>query len=313
MTGLAGTSDPYVTVKYIEQDVDSCDRGTIIGAVYAAIAPANPARLIVVQNQRNPVCPGMADSSGTVIMVWDLDALNPHVLFHKLGITYHTHYYVEFTQRRSNTAAGGLYNYIVTRSASDHRAKRSRITRFMAAISSDDTAVGIVFFDYYNQIGITFLSIDSSGAEVLIATETRYTLPSNVNQCYYSGIIDSQSAVAVNNNICRGLSRNNHPSSGTFKGTHCLIPNSGVGHIVAAPNLEYLHCLNTPNSISTSQSTMQDSFYFWDESDMLVCNITYENVLYHGSGHFGKCCFYYNNGEKCIWNDPSTVYLSWIS
>ncbi|KAJ2384252.1 hypothetical protein GGI05_005066, partial [Coemansia sp. RSA 2603] len=46
MTGLAGTSDPYATVKYIEQGVDSCDRNTIVNAVYAAIAPAKPARLI---------------------------------------------------------------------------------------------------------------------------------------------------------------------------------------------------------------------------------------------------------------------------
>ncbi|KAJ1853854.1 hypothetical protein LPJ73_002569, partial [Coemansia sp. RSA 2703] len=68
MTGLAGTSDPYATVKYIEQGVDSCDRNTIVNAVYAAIAPANPARLIVIQNNRNPTCSGMSDSSGTVVM-----------------------------------------------------------------------------------------------------------------------------------------------------------------------------------------------------------------------------------------------------
>ncbi|KAJ2342237.1 hypothetical protein GGF43_005978, partial [Coemansia sp. RSA 2618] len=27
-------------------------------------------------------------------------------------VNYHTHYYVEFMQRRPNTAAGGLYNYV---------------------------------------------------------------------------------------------------------------------------------------------------------------------------------------------------------
>ncbi|KAJ2396878.1 hypothetical protein GGI05_000923, partial [Coemansia sp. RSA 2603] len=291
MTGLAGTSDPYATVKYIEQGVDSCDRNTIVNAVYAAIAPANPARLIVIQNNRNPTCSGMSDSSGTVVMVWDLDAFDPHIMFHELGhslsyphpaasscysngskvmmssnctsvngddfqnmgvihhdspwyksdgitniatglkgsmeyssynrlsgkwpmlkeanvldvsgngtyklynsetasigtnpttlriplnppikisndmvstgVTYHTHYYVDFTQRRPNTAAGGVYNYVVVRTAPCHRSKRSYVTRFMSALSTDDSSFTTSFYDGYRKIRITLTSISSSGA-----------------------------------------------------------------------------------------------------------------------------------------------------
>ncbi|KAJ1720566.1 hypothetical protein LPJ53_004822 [Coemansia erecta] len=441
MTGLAGSGDPYVTVKYLDKGIDSCDRGTIINGVYAAIAPAKPARLVIVQNNRKPTCSGYADNSGTVTMVWTLDALNPHVLFHELGhslsfphpalsscysksakvmmssnctslngddfqnmgvirhdsswyksdgvtnidtalkgsleyssynrlsskwpmlkeanvldakgsgtytiyssetasigtkaallriplnppirivndqvstgVTYHTHYYVELTQRRPNTAAGGLKNYIVIRTAPDHRSKKSRVTRFMAALSKDDSSFGTSFYDGYRQIRITASSITSTSATFTLSFPSGYTLPSNVNQCYYSGTIDSKYAVTVNNkNVCRALSRDNLPSTGNFNGTHCLIPYSNVGHIVAAPSLEYLHCLNTPKWITTAQSTMQDGFDIFDESDMFVCKTTISGVTYQGRGHFGECCVYYNGGEKCIWNDPATLYLSWLS
>ncbi|KAJ2362929.1 hypothetical protein IW150_006874, partial [Coemansia sp. RSA 2607] len=85
MTGLAGTNDSYVTVRYLTKGIDSCDRNTIVNGVKAAIAPANPARLIIVQNTRKPTCPGYADNNSLATMVWTLDALNPHVLFHELG------------------------------------------------------------------------------------------------------------------------------------------------------------------------------------------------------------------------------------
>ncbi|KAJ1725107.1 34-kDa subunit of RNA polymerase III (C) [Coemansia erecta] len=441
MTGLVGSGDPYVTVKYISEGVNSCDRGVISNAVYAAIAPANPARLIIVQNTRNPTCTGMADNTGAVTMVWDLDALNPHVLFHELGhslsfphpatsvcysggkqvtasanctsidgddyqnmgiikhdapwyeadgvtnvatdvkgimeyssynrfsspwpmlkeeniidvtttgvyilynsetagigtkptilriplnppvkvsndvvstgVTYHTHYYVDFSPRHVNTVAGGTKRYIVVRTAPDHRAKRSRKTRFVEAISKVDSNLSTTFYDDYRELGITVLSSYAENATVVAGLTEGYGPASNVNQCYYSGVIDSSSAVTVNGkNVCRGLSRNNLPSTGSFNGTHCLIPYSGVGHIVAAPDLEYLHCQNTPKWKTTAQSTMENGFDFFDESDMFVCKITYESVLYQGRGHFGECCFYYNGSEKCITNDASTLYLSWIS
>ncbi|KAJ2379156.1 hypothetical protein IW150_000352 [Coemansia sp. RSA 2607] len=441
MTGLAGTSDPYATVKYIEQGVDSCDRNTIVNAVYAAIAPANPARLIVIQNNRNPTCSGMSDSSGTVVMVWDLDAFDPHIMFHELGhslsyphpaasscysngskvmmssnctsvngddfqnmgvihhdspwyksdgitniatglkgsmeyssynrlsgkwpmlkeanvldvsgngtyklynsetasigtnpttlriplnppikisndmvstgVTYHTHYYVDFTQRRPNTAAGGVYNYVVVRTAPCHRSKRSYVTRFMSALSTDDSSFTTSFYDGYRKIRITLTSISSSGATMTVTFPKDYTLPSNVNQCYYSSTINTKQAITVNNNnVCRALSRDNLPTTGTFNGTHCLIPYSNVGHIVPMPNIEFLHCLNTPRWITAAQSTMQDQFDIFDHSDMFVCQTTINGALYQGRGHFGECCVYYNGGEKCIWNDPATTYLSWIS
>ncbi|KAJ2850231.1 hypothetical protein IWW36_002081, partial [Coemansia brasiliensis] len=438
MTGLG--SDPYVTVKYINTGVDSCDRGKIIDAVYAAIAPAKPARVIVVMNTRNPTCSGMADNSGTVTMVWDLDALNPHVLFHELGhslsfphpatslcyskgakvmmssnctsvngdnfqnigviphdqpwfksdgvtnvnskvsgimeyssyyrlsspwpmlkeanildvsgsgtykiynsetysignrtaalriplnppikiandliskgTTYHTHYYVDFMQRRPNTAAGGLYNYVVIRTAPDHRSKRSAVTRFMNALSTDDPAFPTTFYDGYRKIRITISKISSTGVTLAVSFPSTYTLPSNVNQCYYSAAISAKYAVTVNNaNVCRALSRDNLPSTGTFNGTHCLIPYSNVGHIHPMPKLEFLHCLNTPKWITAADSVMDNAFDIWGESDMFVCRTTYENVLYQGRGHLNECCFYYKGGEKCIRNDPNISYLSWL-
>ncbi|KAJ1816683.1 hypothetical protein LPJ75_001944, partial [Coemansia sp. RSA 2598] len=441
MTGLAGSGDSYVTVKYIDQGVNTCDRGSIINAVNSAIAPAKPTRLIIVSNTRNPTCPGMADNSGTVTMVWDLDAVNPHVLFHELshsisfphpatsycssngakvmmssnctsvngdnfqnvgviphdqpwfksdgvtnidpklkgsleissynrlstkwpmlkmanlkdvsgsgtytiynsetpsignktavlriplnppikisndivstGVTYHTHYYVEFTQRRPNTAAGGVYNYIVIRTSPAHEAKRSVVTRFMSAMSKDDSSFTSSFYDGYRKIRLTLTSISSSSAQIDISFPSGYAPSPNVNHCYYSSVIDSKSAITVNNNnICRALSRDNLPSTGTFNGTHCLIPYSNVGHIVAMPSLEFLHCLNTPKWIAASESKMQNGFEIFDESDMFVCKTTYQGQLYQGRGHFNECCFYYNGGEKCLWYEPTTQYLAWLN
>ncbi|KAJ2883266.1 hypothetical protein FB639_002211 [Coemansia asiatica] len=440
MTGLAGSGDPYVTVKYIDQGINTCNRNNITNAVYQAIAPANPSRLIIVSNNRNPTCPGYADNSGTVTMVWDLDALCPHVLFHELGhslsfphpatslcysngakvmasknctsvngdnfqnmgvishdqpwfkadgvtnadpklkgsleyssynrlsskwqmlkeanvkevsgngiytiyssetasignntaalriplnppikisndqvstgVTYHTHYYVEFTQRRPNTVAGGVYNYIVIRTAPDHRSKRSVVTRFMSAMSTDDTAFSTSFYDGYRKIRLTLKNISLSGATVDISFPSGYTPSPNVNHCYYSSVIDAKYAITVNNaNICRALSRDNLPSTGTFNGTHCLIPYSNVGHIVAMPSLEFLHCLNIPKWITAVESTMQNGFEIFDESDMYVCQTTYQGQLYQGRGHLNECCFYYNNGEKCLWYEPTTQYLAWL-
>ncbi|KAJ1852657.1 hypothetical protein IW147_002439 [Coemansia sp. RSA 720] len=438
MTGVGG--DPNVTVKYLTTGVDSCDRGAIIDAVYKAIAPAKPSRVIVAMNVYKQKCSGYADNSGTVTMAWTLYAMNPHVMFHELGhslsfphpatslcysnrakvmmssnctsvngddfqnmgvishdqpwfkadgvtnvesnlkgsmeyssynrlssdwpmlkeanvldvsgsgtykiynsetasigtkpallriplnppikiandmvssgVTYHTHYYVDFTQRRPNTSKGGLINYVVVRTAPDHRAKRSYVTRFMSALSTSDRAFGTSFYDGYRMIRIKASKIDSTGATLTVTFPSKYTLPSNVNQCYYSAKIDAKHAVTVNNNnVCRGLSRDNLPTTGTFNGTHCLIPYSNVGHIVPMPKLEFLHCLNTPKWITTKQSTMQNGFDIWEESDMFVCKTTFEKVLYQGRGHFGECCFYYRGGEKCIWNDPNTLYLSWL-
>ncbi|KAJ2782673.1 hypothetical protein GGI15_002832, partial [Coemansia interrupta] len=132
--------------------------------------------------------------------------------------------------------------------------------------------------------------------------------------CYFSGTIDSKYAVTVNNqNVCRALSRNNLPSTGNFNGTHCLIPYSNLGHIHAMPDLEFLHCLNTPKWISAAQSKMQDGFDIWNDGDMFVCKTTIDGSTYQGRGLINVCCVYYNGGEKCIWNDPTTLYLSWIS
>ncbi|KAJ1743503.1 hypothetical protein LPJ78_000876 [Coemansia sp. RSA 989] len=438
MTGLG--SDPYVTVKYIDEGVDTCDRGTIIDAVYEAIAPTKPARVIVVMNTRNPTCSGMADNSGTVTMIWDLDALNPHVLFHELGhslsfphpvtsscyskgamvmmssnctsvngdsfqnigiiphdqpwfksdgvtnvdsniggimeyssyyrmsspwpmlkeanildvsgsgtyeiynsetsaignktaalriplnpplnisndmvskgVTYHTHYYVDFMQRRPNTAAGGLYNYVVIRTAPDHRSKRSAVTRFMAALSVDDSAFKTAFYDGQRKIRVTISKIDSTGVTLAITFPSGYTLPSSVNQCYYSAAIDPNRAITVNDaNVCRALSRDNLPSTGTYNGTHCLIPYSNVGHIHPMPDIEFLHCLNPPKWITAAESVMDNAFEVWGESDMFVCKTEYNNAVYQGRGRLNECCVYYNGGEKCIWNDPNTTYLSWL-
>ncbi|KAK9680439.1 hypothetical protein K7432_015938 [Basidiobolus ranarum] len=230
------------------------------------------------------------------------------------GVTYHTHYYVDFTQRRQNTAAGGVYNYIVIRTAPDHRAKRSVVTRFMTARSKDDPSFGTSFNDGYHKIKIVLSSMSSSGATVDISFPSDYTLPSNVNQCYFSATIDTKRAVTVNNaNICRALSRDNLPSIGNFNGTHCLIPYSNVGHIHAMPDIEFLHCLNTPKWISNTRSVMDKGFDIWGDGDQLVCKTTIDGVVYQGRGVFNICCVYYNNGEKCVTNDPSTVYLSWIS
>ncbi|KAJ2369043.1 hypothetical protein IW150_005249, partial [Coemansia sp. RSA 2607] len=244
--------------------------------------------------------------------------LNPPIkIFNDIistGVTYQTHYYVELTQHFPSNYAATPQNYVVVRSATDHRSKKSRITRLMTALSKDDSAYGTSFYDGYRKIRITASSITSSSATFTVTFPKGYTLPTNVNQCYYSGTIDTKYAVTVNNqNVCRGLSRNNLPSTGNFNGTHCLIAYSSAGHTVAAPNLEYLHCLNTPKWISTSQSTMDNGFDIWDESDMFVCKITINGALYQGRGHFGECCVYYNGGERCTWNDPSTLYLSWIS
>ncbi|KAJ1642047.1 hypothetical protein LPJ64_006064 [Coemansia asiatica] len=410
MTGLAGSGDPYITVKYIEKGIDSCNRNTISDAVYKAIAPARPARLIVVSNTREPKCPGYADNSGTVTFVWDLDALNPHVLFHELshslsfphpatslcysngakvmasknctsvngdnfqnvgvishdkpwfkadkftnndpklkgsleissynrlsskwqmlqesnvkdvsgsgtytvynsetasigsktavlriplnppikisndqvstGVTYHTHYYVEFTQRRPNTLEGGVYNYIVIRTAPDHRSKRSFVTRFMAAMSKDDSEFTSSFYDGYRKIRLTLNSISSSSASISISFPSGYTPSPNVNHCYYSSVIEPKRAITVNNaNICRSLSRDNLPSTGVFNGTHCMVSYSGIGRVHARPNVEILHCLNTPKWITADESAMQDGFELFDHSDMYVCKTTFENKLYQG-------------------------------
>ncbi|KAJ2839507.1 hypothetical protein J3B01_000647 [Coemansia erecta] len=229
------------------------------------------------------------------------------------GVTYHTHYYVDFTQRRPNTDKGGVINYVVVRTAPDHRSKRSYVTRFMSAMSTGDSAFTTSFYDGYRQIRIKVTKIDSTGATLTVTFPSKYTLPTNVNQCYYSAKIDTKKAITVNNNnICRGLSRDNLPSTGTFNGTHCLIPYSNIGHIVPMPNLEFLHCLNTPKWITAAQSTMQDGFDIWNESDMFVCKTTFENKLYQGRGHIDECCVYYNGGEKCIRNDPTITYLSWL-
>ncbi|KAJ2597049.1 hypothetical protein GGF39_003212 [Coemansia sp. RSA 1721] len=440
MTGLAGTSDPYVTVKYIEKGIDSCNRNDIANAVYAAIAPAKPGRLIVVSNTRKSTCSGYADNSGTVTMVWTVDALNPHVLFHELshsisfphpatsscysggskvmmssnctsvngdnfqnvgviphdstwykadgvtnidsklkgsleigsynrlspkwpmlkeanvkdvsgsgtykiynsedasignktavlrialnnpikisndqvstGVTYHTHYYVEFVQRRPNTAAGGLYNYIVIRTSPDHRSKRSYVTRFMSAMSKDDSAFTSSFYDGQRKIRLTLTSISSTGATIDISFPSGYAPSPNVNSCYYSSVIESARAVTVNNsNVCRGLSRDNLPTVGTYNGTHCLVNYSNIGRILSKPNIEFLHCLNTPKWITAAQSTMQNGFEIFDESDMFVCQTTFENKVYQGRGHLNECCFYNNGGEKCQWYDASTKYLAWL-
>ncbi|KAJ1879027.1 hypothetical protein H4R99_005456 [Coemansia sp. RSA 1722] len=441
MTGLTGTSDPYVTVKYIDKGIDSCDRGAITDAVYKAIAPANPARLIIVSNTRTPVCPGYSDNSGTVTMVWTVDALNPHVLFHELGhsltfphpatascysngakvmmsnnctsldsddfqnmgtirhdsswykadgitnidpklsgsleyssyyrlsakwpmlkesnikevsgngtftlyssetasigtkttalriplsrpikisndmvstgVTYHTHYYVEFVQRRPNTVAGGVYNYVVIRTAPDHRSKRSVVTRFMSALSKDDSAFTSSFYDGERKIRLTLTSISSSGATIDVSFHSGYTPSADVNSCYYSSVIEPARAITVNNsNVCRALSRDNLPSVGTFNGTHCLIPYSNVGHVLPMPNIEFLHCLNTPKWITAAQSTMQDGFEIFDESDMYVCQTTIDGKLYQGRGHLNECCVYYNDRENCQWYNAATKYLAWLN
>ncbi|KAJ1719960.1 hypothetical protein LPJ53_005349, partial [Coemansia erecta] len=441
LTGLASSSDPYVSFKYLDKGIDTCDRSTIISTVKAAIAPANPTRLVIVRNTRSTTCSGYADTDPDATMSWSVDSFNPITMFHEFGhrlsfkhaasslcysngakvmmssnctsvqgdkfeamnyavygypwlkpdgvtnavtgikgifeyssynrlsstwpmlreanaldvtgngtytiynsetasigikpamlriplnppikisndiistgVTYQTHYYVDLTERFSSNYVSTPHNYTVVRSAVDHRAKQSRITRFMSALSKDDSAYGTSFYDGYRKIRITASSITSSSATSTVTFPKSYTLPSNVNQCYYSGTINTKYAVTVNNqNVCRALSRNNFPSTGNFNGTHCLIPYSSAGHIVAAPNLEYLHCLNTPKWIPTAQSTMENGFDIWNESDMFVCKITYNTVLYQGRGHFGECCFFYNGGEKCIWNDPTTLYLSWIS
>ncbi|KAJ1841526.1 hypothetical protein LPJ73_006089 [Coemansia sp. RSA 2703] len=184
----------------------------------------------------------------------------------------------------------------------------------MSALSTDDSSFTTSFYDGYRKIRITLTSISSSGATMTVTFPKDYTLPSNVNQCYYSSTINTKQAITVNNNnVCRALSRDNLPTTGTFNGTHCLIPYSNVGHIVPMPNIEFLHCLNTPRWITAAQSTMQDQFDIFDHSDMFVCQTTINGALYQGRGHFGECCVYYNGGEKCIWNDPATTYLSWIS
>ncbi|KAJ2783741.1 hypothetical protein GGI15_002463 [Coemansia interrupta] len=441
LTGLASSGDPYVSFKYLDQGVDTCDRNTIVSAVKAAIAPANPTRLVIVQNTHTSTCSGYADTTSDATVAWIVDALNPIAMFHEFGhrlsfghavsslcyskgsqvmmssnctsingdkfeamnfavygypwlksdgvtnaatgikgvfeyssynrlsstwpmlkeanvldatgngtytiyssetpsigtkpallriplnppikiqndlvstgVTYQTHYYVDLTQRFPEDFAKTPHNYLVVRSAPDHRAKRSRVTRFMKALSMDDPDYNASFYDGYRQIRITASSITSTSATFTVTFPKGYTLPSNVNQCYYSGAINTKYAITVNNqNVCRALSRDNLPCTGNFNGTHCLIPYSGSGHPVAAPDVEYLHCLNTPKWISTAQSTMENAFDIWNEGDMNVCKITINGAIYQGRGRFGECCVYYNDSEKCAYDDPTVVYLSWIS
>ncbi|KAJ2724440.1 hypothetical protein GGI07_001952 [Coemansia sp. Benny D115] len=435
-------TDANVTFKYIDKGIDSCDRGQIVNAVYQTLAPNKPTRSIIVMNTRKPTCSGYSDNSGEVTMVWTVDALNPHVLFHELGhgftfphpfasacysksgqvmmsnnctsidgerfqnmgtiphdspwyksdgvtniavgnkgsleysaynrlsspwpflkesnvlditgsgtyklynsetasigdkaavlriplnppmriendsvsngVTYHTHYYVEFVPRRANTVEGKVSNYVAIRTAPSHRARRTAVTRILASISTQDTTFKNNYYDGFRQIRITISSMDSNGASLKVEVPTGYGPAANVNECYYSSVIDSTKAVTVNNNnVCRALSRDNMPSTGTFNGTHCLIPYSNVGHIHPKSDSEFLHCLNTPTWIPASKSYMQDNFEIWDKSDMYVCKVTYENVLYQGRGHFNECCFYYNGGERCVRNEPTNIqHLAWLS
>ncbi|KAJ1852847.1 hypothetical protein GGH12_001352 [Coemansia sp. RSA 1822] len=438
MTGIDG--DPYATVKYISNGVDTCDRGTIIDAVYEAIAPLQPTRLIIVMNVREALCPGLADNTIVETMIYNLNWFNPHVLFHELGhglsfqhpaacecyankvkvmmsnnctsvngddfqnmgvishdqpwfksdnvtnvntevkgtmeyssynrlssdwpmlkevnvldvsgsgtykiynsetasienntavlriplnppikisndmvsenVTYHTHYYVDFTQRRPNTDEGGVNNFVVVRTAPDYRARRSHVTRFMAALSKDDTEFETSFYDNYREIKIDIQNIDSTGTTLDISFPSDYGPSEKVNQCYYSAIIEPEYAVTVNDNyVCRGYS-DGILLTGSFNSTHCLIYYSEPGYMIPLPKLEFLHCLDTPKWITTEESTMQEGFEVWGEKNMHVCKLTYEGVVYQGRGAFDECCFFYEGGKDCIWGNDDTLYLSWIS
>ncbi|KAJ2208682.1 hypothetical protein IW143_004715, partial [Coemansia sp. RSA 520] len=186
------------------------------------------------------------------------------------NVTYHTHYYVDFTQRRPNTDKGGVDNFVVVRTAPDHRAKRSYVTRFMAALSEDDTEFETSFYDNYREITINITKIDSTGTTLNISFPSDYEPSENVNQCYYSAIIEPEYAVIVNDRyVCRGY-LDDIILTGSFNSTHCLINYSEPGYMIPLPKLEFLHCLNTPKWITTEESTMQDGFDIWGETDMYV-------------------------------------------
>ncbi|KAJ2356317.1 hypothetical protein GGF43_002153, partial [Coemansia sp. RSA 2618] len=87
MTGVG--SDPIVTVKYIDQGVDTCDRGTIVNAVFNAIGSPKPDRVVIVSNTRSPTCPGVSDGNlgGDTVVVYNLKYFTPNVMFHELGHT----------------------------------------------------------------------------------------------------------------------------------------------------------------------------------------------------------------------------------
>ncbi|KAJ2825341.1 hypothetical protein IWW50_002894, partial [Coemansia erecta] len=127
-------------------------------------------------------------------------------------VNYHTHYYVEFMQRRPNTATGGLYNYVVVRSAPDHRAKPGVDTLFMTAMSKDDKGYGTSFYDGQHKIRVTLKSIDASGATVDISVPPGYVPTNKANNCYFSSAINTKYAVISNGKkVCRALAYNNIP------------------------------------------------------------------------------------------------------
>ncbi|KAJ2822084.1 hypothetical protein IWW50_004369 [Coemansia erecta] len=443
MTGLG--SDALPTVKYINEGVDTCDRGTIVNAVFNAIGSPKPDRVVIVSNTRSPKCPGVSDGNlgGDTVVVYNLKYFTPNVMFHELGhtlslnhpatslcysngkqvmmsnncttvdhenfqnmgvisydqamfksdgvtaanpgakgimeysaynrlstlwpmlkesnvldftgsgtytiynsetasignkaavvriplsslakidrslvdgkVNYHTHYYIDFSQRRPNTAAGGLYNYVVVRSGPDHRAKRAMDTRFMTAMSKDDSSYGSSFYDGQRKIRVTLTSMTSTSATFDITVPSGYTPTSNVNNCYFSSAIDTKYVVTSNGNkVCRALAYNNIPLVGSFNGTACLTNYASRGYVTAPPAVEYLHCTATPKWITLSNSVVANGFDLWGKDDNFVCSTTYQGVQYTGRGSQTQCCFYLNGWEKCVAkaDGPSTTYLKWLT
>ncbi|KAJ2829438.1 hypothetical protein IWW50_000851, partial [Coemansia erecta] len=113
-------------------------------------------------------------------------------------VNYHTHYYVEFMQRRPNTDAGGLYNYVLVRSAPDHRSKPGADTFFMTAMSKDDKGYGTSFYDGQHKIRVTLKSIDANGATVDISVPPGYAPTNKANTCYFSSVVDAKTVVTTN-------------------------------------------------------------------------------------------------------------------
>ncbi|KAJ2824212.1 hypothetical protein IWW50_003437, partial [Coemansia erecta] len=157
---------------------------------------------------------------------------------------YHTHYYVEFVQRRPNTDAGGLYNYVVIRSAPNHRLKPSMDTILLAALSTDDTTYGATFSDEVRGISITLKNIDANGAVIDISVPSDYAPYRKANNCYFSFVADKKYVVTANGNkACRAVGYDDALSVGYYNGTACLTTfYDGNVHAVSAPDVEYLHC-----------------------------------------------------------------------
>ncbi|KAJ2357746.1 hypothetical protein IWW50_000852 [Coemansia erecta] len=230
-------------------------------------------------------------------------------------VNYHTHYYVEFMQRRTNSAAGGLQNYVVIRSAPDHRAKPGVDTLLMTALSTDDKTFTTSFNDNVRKIKITLKKIDDNGATIDISVPSSYAPYSKINNCYFSSVIDEKTVVASNGNkVCRAIGYNGAFSVGSFNGVACLTAfyNNDL-HSVSPPNVEYLHCTDTPKWVKIS-SAMGNGYGAWGKDDNHPCKATVDGVEYLGRGDATNC-FYNSNGEYhwVTLKDNASTYLNWLS